>query len=297
MREIRVSEITDRVAQICQEANFFLGEDVLKALEEAMERETLPIARYVLQQIKDNASIASVERVPMCQDCGVAVFFVELGQDVHITGGDINDAINEGIRRGYREGYLRKSIVASPLKRVNTGDNTPAVIHFQIVPGDRLRVIFAPKGAGSENMSALRMLNPADGVAGIKRFVVGCVAEAGPNPCPPIIVGVGIGGTFEKAAIMAKKSLMRPVGQSNSQALEKLEQFDGTFPKFHDADVSSLERELLREINSLGIGPAGLGGLTTAIAVNIETYPCHIGSLPVAVNINCHAARHKEIVI
>lgn len=280
MREVQTSEITDRVALICQEANFDLGADVLKALEEAMERETSPIARYVLGQIKENASIASAERVPMCQDCGLAVFFVELGQDVHIVGGDISDAINEGVRRGYREGYLRKSIVASPLKRVNTGDNTPAVIHFQIVPGDRLKIVFAPKGAGSENMSALRMLKPADGIAGIKQFVLDCVAEAGPNPCPPIIVGVGIGGTFEKAAIMAKQALMRPVGQGNS-----------------DTDISSLEWELLREINSLGIGPAGLGGSTTALAVNIETYPCHIGSLPVAVNINCHAARHKGIVI
>jgi fumarate hydratase subunit alpha len=280
MREIQTSEITDRVAEICQEANFDLGADVLQALEQAMEREALPIARYVLGQIKENASIASAERVPMCQDCGVAVFFVELGQDVHIVGGDINDAINEGVRRGYSEGYLRKSIVADPLKRVNTGDNTPAVIHFQIVPGDKLKITFAPKGAGSENMSALRMLKPADGIAGIKRFVLECVEEAGPNPCPPVIVGVGIGGTFEKAAVMAKKALMRPIGQSNP-----------------DSDISSLERELLQEINSLGIGPAGFGGSTTALAVNIETYPCHIGSLPVAVNINCHAARHREIVI
>lgn len=280
MREIRTSEITDRVAQICREANFDLGADVLQALEEALEKETLPIARHVLQQIIENASIASAERVPMCQDCGVAVFFVELGQDVHVVGGDINDAMNEGVRMGYREGYLRKSMVASPLKRVNTGDNTPAVIHFHIVPGDRLKITFAPKGAGSENMSALRMLKPADGVAGIKQFVLECVKEAGPNPCPPVIVGVGIGGTFEKAAIMAKKALMRPVGQTNP-----------------DTDVSSLERELLLEVNSLRIGPAGFDGLTTALAVNIETYPCHIGSLPVAVNINCHAARHKEILI
>ena len=280
MRKIQASEITDRVARICQEANFNLGEDILKALDEAMERETLSVARHVLQQIKENAHIASVERVPMCQDCGVAVFFVELGQDVHVVGGDIVDAINEGVKRGYSDGYLRKSIVASPLKRVNTGDNTPAVIHFQIVPGDRLKIIFAPKGAGSENMSALRMLKPSDGIVGIKQFVLDCVAEAGPNPCPPIIVGVGIGGTFEKAAIMAKKALMRSIGQNNP-----------------DDDVSSLESELLREINSLNIGPAGFGGLTTALSVNIETYPCHIGSLPVAVNINCHAARHKEIVI
>jgi fumarate hydratase subunit alpha len=281
MREIQTSEITDHVARMCQEANFDLGADVLKALEEAEQRETSPTAKYVLQQIMENASIASAERVPMCQDCGVAVFFVELGQDVHIVGGDINDAINEGVRKGYGEGYLRKSIVASPLpERINTGDNTPAVIHFQIVPGDKLKIIFAPKGAGSENMSALKMLKPADGIAGIKQFVLESVKKAGPNPCPPIIVGVGIGGTFEKAAILAKKALLRPIGQNNL-----------------DGDISSLERELLQEINSLGIGPAGFGGLTTALAVNIETYPCHIGSLPVAVNINCHAARHREVVI
>ncbi len=281
MREIQTSKIIDRVARMCQEANFDLGKDVLQALEEAARRETSPTAKSVLQQIRENASIASAERVPMCQDCGVAVFFVELGQDAHIVDGDINDAINEGVRRGYSAGYLRKSIVASPLpERINTGDNTPAVIHFQIVPGDKLKIVFAPKGAGSENMSALKMLKPADGIAGIKQFVLKCVKEAGPNPCPPIIVGVGIGGTSEKAAILAKQALMRPIGQSNP-----------------DESISSLEQELLQEINSLGIGPAGFGGLTTALAVNIETYPCHIGSLPVAVNMNCHAARHKEVVI
>jgi fumarate hydratase subunit alpha len=265
---------------MCQEANFDLGADVLHALDEAKKQETLPLAKYVLQQMKDNANIASEEHVAMCQDCGVAVFFVELGQDVHIVGGDINDAVNEGVRVGYDHGFLRKSMVVSPLKRVNTGDNTPAVIHFQIVPGDGLRITFAPKGAGSENMSALNMLKPADGIEGIKQFILDCVREAGPNPCPPVTVGVGIGGTFEKAAIMAKKALMRPIGASNP-----------------DAEVAALEQELLQEINSLGIGPAGLGGSTTAFAVSIETYPCHIGSLPVAININCHAARHKEVVI
>ena len=281
MRDIHTSEIIDCVAQLCQAANFDLGEDVLQALEDAEWRETSSIARHVLQQIRENASIASTERVPMCQDCGVAVFFVELGQDVHIVGGDINDAINEGVRRGYGEGYLRGSMVASPLpERINTGDNTPAVIHIQIVPGDKLKIIFAPKGGGSENMSALKMMKPADGVAGVKQFVLDCVRKAGPNPCPPIIVGIGIGGTFEKAAIMAKKSLLRPIGEGNP-----------------DADISSLERELLQEINSLGIGPAGFGGSTTALAANIETYPCHIASLPVAVNINCHAARHREAEI
>ncbi len=280
MREIHISEIECLTAQLCQSANFVLGDDVLQALEEAMERETSPIAVSVLKQILLNAHIASEERIPICQDCGLAVLFVELGQDVHIVGGDITDALNAGVRRGYREGYLRKSVVASPMKRRNTGDNTPAVIHFRIIPGDKVRIIFAPKGAGGENMSALRMLNPADGISGIKRFVIECIQKAGPNPCPPIIVGVGIGGTFEKAAILAKESLMRPIGQRNS-----------------DEDISLLEQELLCEINSLGIGPAGFGGLTTALAVNIETYPCHIGSLPVAVNINCHAARHKSAEI
>ena len=210
----------------------------------------------------------------------VTVFFIEIGQDVHVIGGDINEAINEGVRIGYGEGYLRKSMVASPLRRVNTGDNTPPVVHFKIVPGDKIRIVCAPKGAGSENMSAIRMLTPSDGINGIKKFVLECVEKAGPNPCPPIIVGVGIGGTFEKSAIMAKEALLRPIGQLSD-----------------DKDVASLERELLQEINSLGIGPSGFGGVTTALAVNIETYPCHIGSLPVAVNINCHAARHKEIVM
>ena len=280
MREIQTSKIIDRVAQMCLEANFDLGEDVLQALKAATQKERSPVAKSVLGQIIENAGIASAERVPMCQDCGVAVFFVEVGQDVHIVGGDINDAINEGVRRGYKEGYLRKSIVASPLNRVNTRDNTPAVIHIRITPGDRLKITFAPKGAGSENMSALKMLKPSDGVDGIKKFVLLCVEEAGPNPCPPIVVGIGIGGTFEKAAIMAKESLLRPIGQHSP-----------------DADVAALEDKLLAEVNDLGIGPAGFGGLTTALAVNIETYPCHIGSLPVAVNINCHAARHKEAII
>lgn len=280
MKEIQTSEITKCVAQMCQEANFELGEDVMRALEEAREHETQPLPKYILQQMQDNAKLASQEHVAMCQDCGVAVFFVELGQDAHIVGGDINDAINEGVRIGYYHGFLRKSMVVSPLNRVNTEDNTPAVIHFQIVPGDRLRIVFAPKGAGSENMSAIKMLKPADGVEGIKQFVLDCVKEAGPNPCPPVTVGVGIGGTFEKAAIMAKKALMRPIGQRNP-----------------DADISSLEQEILQEVNTLGIGPAGLGGETTAFAVNIETYACHIASLPVAVNINCHAARHKEAVL
>jgi fumarate hydratase subunit alpha len=280
MKEIQSTEITKHVARLCQEANFDLGDDVLTALQKAITLETSPIAIDVLNQIIKNARIAREDRVPMCQDCGVAVLFIELGQDVHVVGSDINEAINEGVRIGYGEGYLRKSMVANPLRRVNTGDNTPPVVYFKIVPGDKVRIIFAPKGAGSENMSAIKMLTPSDGVSGIKKFVIECVEKAGPNPCPPIIVGVGIGGTFEKSAIMAKEALLRPIGQ---------------FSK--DEDVASLERELLHDVNLLGIGPSGFGGTTTALAVNIETYPCHIGSLPVAVNINCHAARHKESII
>lgn len=280
MREIRASEITKQVSQLCQSANFDLGEDILSALKDSVSRESSPLARDILDQIITNAMIAKEERVPICQDCGIAVFFVEIGQDVHVVGGNITDAINEGVRLGYSEGFLRKSIVESPIRRVNTGDNTPAVIHYDIVPGDRLRIMFAPKGAGSENMSQLKMLNPADGLPGIKSFVLNCVKEAGPNPCPPIVVGVGIGGTFEKSAMMAKKALFRPIDKPNP-----------------DEDIKRLERELLDEINSLGIGPAGLGGSTTALAVLIEVFPCHIGSLPVAVNINCHASRHKEITI
>ena len=280
MREIKFIEITNHVARLCQEANFDLGEDVIRALQKAIKVESSPIAIEVLKQIVENARIAKEERVPMCQDCGVAVLFVEIGQDVHVVGGDINEAINEGVRLGYDEGYLRKSMVASPLRRVNTGDNTPPVIYYKIVHGDKLKIILAPKGAGSENMSAIRMLTPSDGIQGIKRFVLECVEKAGPNPCPPIIIGVGIGGTFEKSAIMAKEALLRPIGQFSD-----------------DEDVASLEREILKGVNSLGIGPSGFGGVTTALAVNIKTYPCHIGSLPVSVNINCHAARHKETVI
>ncbi len=279
MKQIQSTEITNQVAKLCQEANFDLGEDVIIALKKAIEAESSPIAIDVLNQIIENAGIAKAERVPICQDCGVAVFFIEIGQDVHVVG-DINKAIEEGVRLGYQEGYLRKSMVKSPLRRVNTGDNTPPVVHYRIVSGDKLRIIFAPKGAGSENMSMLRMLTPSDGVEGIRKFVLECVQKAGPNPCPPIIVGVGIGGTFEKAAIMAKEALLRPIGQLSS-----------------DDDVASLERELLRDVNSLGIGASGFGGKTTALAVHIKTYPCHIGSLPVAVNMNCHAARHKEIVM
>jgi fumarate hydratase subunit alpha len=280
MKEIQSKEITNNVAKLCQEANFDLGDDVLFALHKAIQAETSPLAIDVLNQIVENAKIAKDERIPICQDCGVAVLFVEIGQNVHIIGEDINSAITEGVKIGYRDGYLRKSLVAHPLKRINTGDNTPPIIHYKMVPGDNIRIICAPKGAGSENMSAIKMLTPSDGVIGIKNFVVECVRNAGPNPCPPIVVGVGIGGTFEKCAIMAKEALIRPIGQSNE-----------------DKDTASLERELLELINALDIGPSGFGGRTTALAVHIETFPCHIGSLPVAVNINCHASRHKEVIL
>jgi len=280
MRPIEAQKITDAVAELCRRANFELGEDVLRALKDAVAVEESPIGREVLAQLVENAEIARDEQVPMCQDTGLTVVFAEIGQDVHITGGSLEDAINAGVAQGYRDGCLRKSIVLHPLDRTNTGDNTPAVIHTEIVPGDRLRIIVVPKGGGSENMSGVRMLKPSDGVEGVKRFVLELVETAGSNPCPPIIVGVGIGGTMEKAALLAKKALLRRVGEHSS-----------------DARNAGLETELLDLVNSTGIGPAGLGGRVTALAVNVETYPCHIASLPVAVNIQCHAARHEEVVL
>ncbi|MCL5046920.1 MAG: fumarate hydratase [Actinobacteria bacterium] len=280
MREISAKVVTEEVTRLCQEANFDLGRDVLEAFAQALKTEESPTGRGIIEQLIENAKIAREERVPMCQDTGFAVFFVELGQDVHVVNGGLIDAINEGVRKGYTEGYLRKSIVGHPLERKNTGDNTPAVVHVDVVPGDQLKIIIAPKGGGSENMSALKMLKPAEGVEGVKKFVLEKVKEAGPNPCPPIVVGVGIGGTFEKAAYLAKKALLRPVGQHSELP-----------------DVAALEKELLEKVNALGIGPQGLGGTTTALAVNVEVYPAHIASLPVAVNINCHAARHKEVVL
>lgn len=268
------------VARLCQEANFQLGADVLAALRQAEAAEISPSGKEILNILMENAAIARNESVPMCQDTGFAVIFVELGQDVHIAGGDLYQALNEGVRQGYQQGYLRKSIVGHPLQRVNTQDNTPAVIHCRIVPGAELRITVAPKGGGSENMSALKMLKPAEGVAGVKKFVLDTVAAAGPNPCPPIIVGVGIGGTMEKAAQIAKEALLRQVGQPSP--LE---------------DIAALEKELLAEINKLGIGAQGLGGRITAMAVHIEVFAAHIASLPVAVNINCHAARHKSVTL
>jgi len=281
MREIKTKDITETVARLSKEANFYLGEDVIAALKKAREQEESPAGRQILDQILENAGIAAKEQMPLCQDCGLAVVFVEIGQDAHITGGDLVQAINEGVRKGYSEGYLRKSAVKQPFSaRVNTKDNTPAIIHTEIVPGDKLKITIAPKGGGSENMSRFTVLKPAQGRQGVVDFVVNAVDEAGSNPCPPTIVGVGIGGTAEKAMIMAKRALLREVGKPST-----------------DPEVAELEKELLQHINSSGVGPGGVGGRITSLAVHVETFPAHIASLPVAVNIQCHSARHKEAVL
>jgi fumarate hydratase subunit alpha len=281
MRELAGAEISAQVAQMCREANIYLGEDVYRALQQAVEREESPTGKEVLRQLIENVAIARGEQIPICQDTGFAVFFVEWGQEVHLTGGTLEEAIHEGVRRGYEEGFLRKSIVDDPLrKRVNTGDNTPAVIHLRLVAGDKVKIAFAPKGGGSENMSAVKMLNPSDGVDGVINFVVSHVREAGPNPCPPIVVGVGIGGTFDMVAVLAKKALFRPLGQPHP-----------------DPFFAALEQQVLAKINDLGIGPQGFGGRITALAVHIETFPSHIASMAAAVNLNCHACRHVERVI
>ena len=281
MREISAASISDTVARLCVESNYFLGEDVKAALQRGLAEEESSLGKEVLAQLIRNAEIAAAEEVPICQDTGVAVILLEIGQDVHITGGSLGEALAEGVRRGYGEGYLRKSMVAKPIfNRTNTRDNTPPVVHVEIVPGDQLTVHVLPKGAGSENMSRLFMLSPAEGVEGVKRAVLRAVEEAGPNPCPPIIVGVGIGGTSDKAMLLAKQALMRDVGQPNA-----------------DPEVAELEADLLRLVRDTGIGPAGFGGRTTALAVHVEIYPCHIASLPVAVNVQCHAARHKTAVL
>lgn len=278
MREIDVREITKALRRMAVEANTVLGADVLEAFERFKACEESPTGRDILDQLTENARIAREEKLPLCQDTGFAVVFVELGQDVRLIGGDLTEAVNAGIRQGYQEGYLRKSIVKDPLRRVNTGDNTPAVIHLKLVPGEHLKVTFAPKGGGSENMSGIAMLRPADGVEGVKRFVLERVSQAGPNPCPPTIVGVGIGGTFEVAAYLSKLALLRPLGQRHP-----------------DPYYAALEEELLASVNRLGIGPQGLGGTTTSLDVHVEVHPCHIASLPVAVNIQCHSARHQEV--
>ena len=281
IREVHVNEIIPVVEKQCIESNIKLPKDIRDHLCQALEEEESPLGKEVLKDIIKNTEIAESKNIPICQDTGFAVVFLKVGQDVHVVGGSLNDAINEGVRRGYTKGYLRKSMVIDPfLSRKNTNDNTPAIIHTEIVPGDKINIIFAPKGGGSENMSALRMLKPADGVEGIKRFVLETVDRAGSNPCPPIIVGVGVGGTIEIATLIAKKALLRPLGQHHPQP-----------------EIADLERELLKEVNNLGIGPQGFGGLITALGVNIETYPTHIACLPVAINIQCHVARHMEAEI
>ena len=278
MREIQATEITKTVAQLCQDANFYLGEDVIAAIKRGIDTDRSDVAKEVLEQLLKNAEIAASERIPLCQDTGLAVIFLELGQEVHVAGGDLYKAIEQGVRQGYEEGYLRKSAVTQPFSaRKNTGDNTPPIIHAQIVPGEKFKITVAPKGGGSENMSRVTVLKPAQGIPGIIDFVVKTVAEAGSNPCPPLIIGVGIGGTIEQTALIAKKSLLRKVGQPHPEK-----------------EVADLEAELLRRINASGVGPQGFGGNTTALAVHIETYPAHIASMPVAVNIQCHSARHKE---
>ena len=279
MKQISCKAITEQVKKMCMEANFDLGDDVLQAFSAARQSEEAPIGKEIMDLLIENARIAKDESIPMCQDTGFAVFFVELGEAVHIIDGSLIDALNEGVRQGYGEGYLRKSI-CHPFTRKNTGDNTPAVIHVDLVQGDRLKIIFAPKGGGSENMSRVTMLRPSDGKKGIKDFVVTRVKESGANPCPPTVVGVGIGGTFEKAALLAKKALLRPLGSASP-----------------DPELAAFEQEIFEAINNLGIGPQGFGGRTTSLAVHIELFPCHIASLPVAVNINCHAHRHKEVIL
>jgi fumarate hydratase subunit alpha len=279
MRELQASLITRAVKEMATSANFNIGEDILAALKKAVQSEESPTGREILEQIIENDRIARAEQVPMCQDTGFAVVLLEIGQDVHIQG-DLREAVNEGVRQGYKEGYLRKSILGDPIKRVNTKDNTPAVIHAELVLGDKVTVRFAAKGGGSENMSRIKMMPPSAGVEGVKKFVVETVSEAGSNPCPPILVGVGIGGTFEQCALLAKKALFRKVGERNP-----------------DPYYADLERELLTLVNKTGVGPQGLGGTTTALDVFVLTYPCHIASFPAAVNIQCHAARHEERVL
>jgi fumarate hydratase subunit alpha len=281
IRQISCELITETVARLCIEANYELGDDVVSALRRARDEEVSPVGRSILDQLLENARVAHEEGLPLCQDTGLTVVFLEMGQDVHVVGGELDEAIEEGVRRGYRAGYLRHSVVERPFSaRVNTGDNTPAVVHTEIVPGDRLRIIVAPKGGGSENMSALGMLTPADGRDGVIRFVVETVERAGASPCPPTIVGVGIGGSAERAMWLAKHSLLREVGKPSP-----------------DPEVARLERDILSRANDLGIGPQGLGGRATCLAVHVEVHPCHIASLPVAVNLQCHSARHTETVL
>ena len=280
MREIPVSEITEAVKKLCISANYNLNSDVYSAIENSRDNEQSPIGKNILSQLLENADLAKENCKPICQDTGMAVIFINIGQDVHLTGGNITEAINEGVRQGYVEGYLRKSVVSDPIERVNTNDNTPAIIHFGIIPGENIEITVAPKGFGSENMSRVFMLKPADGIEGVKNAILTAVKDAGPNACPPMVVGVGIGGTFEKCALLAKKALTRDLDIKPEKEY-----------------VRELEKEMLEKINNLGIGPGGLGGTQTALAVNIETYPTHIAGLPVAVNICCHVNRHSSRTI
>jgi len=280
VKQIDCTKVIEAVEKLCMEANYDLGQDVMQSFRKAKATESSPLGQEVLDLLIENAEVARLEKVPMCQDTGIAVLFVEIGQDLRVVGGSLTDALNEGVRRGYEKGYLRKSVVNDPLERVNTKDNTPAVIHYDIVPGEQLKIIIAPKGAGSENMSALKMCKPSEGLDGVIGFVLDTVNNAGGNPCPPIVVGVGIGGTMEKATILAKRGLLRNIGERN-----------------RDERLAKIELDILDKINKTGIGPAGFGGITTALDVHIETYPTHIAMMPVAVNINCHAARHKEIIL
>ncbi len=280
MRTIQVSEITKNIRDMCIEANHYLTPDMERALTEARKEERSPLGRLVLGQLEENLRIAGEDRIPICQDTGMAVVFLEVGQDVHLEGGGVEDAVNEGVRRGYDEGFLRKSVVGDPLLRENTKDNTPAVIHYSIVPGDRIKITLAPKGFGSENMSRIFMLKPADGIEGVKNAILTAVRDAGPNACPPMVVGVGIGGTFEKCALMAKQALTRPLGSHSDIPY-----------------IKEMEEELLERMNRSGIGPGGLGGTTTVLGVNINTYPTHIAGLPVAVNICCHVNRHSVRIL
>ena len=280
MRNVDVSLLTENIKEMCIEANHFLTEDMKAAFTKADETEKSPLGRQIIEQLQQNMQIAAEDMIPICQDTGMAVIFLEIGQDVHLEGGNAEDAVNEGVRQGYVEGYLRKSVVSDPIIRENTKDNTPAVIHYSIVPGDRVKITVAPKGFGSENMSRVFMLKPADGIEGVKNAILTAVKDAGPNACPPMVVGVGIGGTFEKCALLAKKALTRPIDLRSDIPY-----------------VRELEEELLTRINKSGIGPGGLGGTTTALAVNINTYPTHIAGLPVAVNICCHVNRHAVRII
>jgi len=280
MREININSIIDLTAKLCIDANYYLNKDIEDAFSRYLEEEESPVGKRVLESMIENAAVAREEQVPICQDTGIAIVFFELGMDVHISGGDLESAINEGVRRGYKEGFLRMSVARDPIARTNTGDNTPAIIHYSITRGDKIKITVAPKGFGGENMSAMKMFTPGDDIESIKTFVINTVSAAGGNPCPPVIVGVGIGGTMEKCAFLSKKALMRPVDSANSDPFWK-----------------SVEDDLLEKINALGIGPAGFGGRTTALGVNIETFATHIGGLPVAVNLGCHVTRHAEGII